>query len=323
MPTDQPPAPPTDWAEVQSLLRPVLRPQSYVNQLVNDGAQFWVRPVFPFINEMVVVDLPTVRSLVTPAETNAWSITGDQAFAVARKNLSARQQALDPGEKILMKDADGGTYVDSMILATGWLGSLAVAGGPRPLVFFPGDGVLLLGTDAPDQAAELFEVAEQLYLHAEQPISPQGYTINGSIIAPVDQAGPHPVRDLALRARTLLCTTEYRHQTEFLRQHYERERFPQYVGDAQVIEAAWGQRSTAIWRQGVACELPQTDYVTFLVGDPSDVSDTFTVPFPTVVDALGILPVTGINPVRYRADEWPTPELLATLKAHAVDLPSE
>lgn len=323
MPTDQPPAPPTDWAEVQSLLRPVLRPQSYVNQLVNDGAQFWVRPVFPFINEMVVVDLPTVRSLVTPAETNAWSITGDQAFAVARENLSARQQALDPGEKILMKDADGGTYVDSMILATGWLGSLAVAGGPRPLVFFPGDGVLLLGTDAPDQASELFEVAEQLYLHAEQPISPQGYTIHGSIIAPVDQAGPHPVRDLALRARTLLCTTEYRQQTEFLRQHYERERFPQYVGDAQVIETPWGQRSTTIWGQGVACELPQTDYLTFLVGDPSGVSDTFTVPFPTVVDALGILPVAGINPVRYRADEWPTSQLLATLKAHAIDLPSE
>jgi hypothetical protein len=323
MPTDEPPAPPTEWAEVQPLLRPVLRPQSYINQLVNDGAQPWVRPVFPFINELVVVDLPTVRSLVTPAETNAWNITGDQAFAVARKNLSARQQALDPGEKFLMKDADGGTYVDSMILATGWLGSLAVAGGPRPLVFFPGDGVLLLGTDAPDQAAELFEVAEQLYLHAEQPVSPQGYTIHGSVIGPVDQAGPHPVRDLALRARTLLTTTEYRHQTEFLRQHYERERFPQYVADAQVIETPWGQRSTAVWGQGGSCELPQTDYVTFLVGDPSDVTDKFTVPFPTVVDALGILAVAGINPVRYRADEWPTSELLATLTAHAVDLPSE
>ncbi|BCZ24277.1 hypothetical protein [Mycobacterium senriense] len=323
MATEQPPTPPMDWAEAQPLLRPVLRPQSYVNGLVNTGAQPWVRPVFPFINEMVVVDLPTVRTIVSPAETGAWGITGDQAFAVARENLSARQQAFQPGEKYLMKDADGGTYIDSMILATGWLGALAVAGGPRPLVFFPGDGVLLLGTDAPDNAADLFEVAEQMYLDAEQPISPQGYTIGGSIIAPFDQAGPHPLRGLALRARTLLATTEYTHQVEFLREHYERELFPQYVGDAQMIETAWGRRTNAVWGQGIPWELPQTDYVTFLVGDPSNVSDKFTVPFPTVVDAVGILPVAGINPVRYRAEDWPTPELLATLKAHAIDVPSE
>ncbi len=323
MATDQPPPLPMDWAEAGPLLRPVLRPQSYVNHLVNTGALPWVRPVFPFINEMVVVDLPTVRAMVTPAETDAWGISGDQAFAAARENLSAHQQTLQPGEKFLLKDADGGTYVDSMILATGWLGSLAVPDGPRPLVFFPGDGVLILGTDAPDNAADLFEVAEQMYLDADQPISPQGYTIEGSVIAPFDQAGPHPLRDLALRARSLLLAKEYSHQTEFLREHYERELFPQYVGDAQLIETAWGRRTTAAWGQGISWELPQTDYVTFLVGDPANVSDKFTVPFPTVVDVVGILPVAGITPVRYRANEWPAAGMLATLKAHAIDLPSE
>ncbi|MGV0161791.1 hypothetical protein ACRU3B_20385 [Mycobacterium colombiense] len=323
MATDQPPTPPMNWAEAQPLLRPVLRPQSYVNGLVNTGAQPWVRPVFPFISEMVVVDLPTVRAVVSPAETNAWGITGDQAFAVARDNLSARQQAFAPGEKFLLKDADGGTYVDSMILAAGWLGSLAATGGHRPLVFFPGDGVLLLGTDAPDDAEDLFEAAEQMYLDADQPISPQGYTIVGNVIAPFDQAGPHPLRGLALRARTLLATREYNHQAEFLREHYERELFPQYVGEAQMIETAWGRRTNAVWGQGIPWELPQTDYVTFVAGDPSNVTDKFTVPFPTVVDAVGILPVAGINPVRYRAEEWPAAELLATLKAHAIAIPGE
>ncbi len=320
MATDQLPTAPMDWADAQPLLRPVLRPQSYVNHLVNAGAQPWVRPVFPFINEMVVVDLPTVRAMVTPVETSAWGITGDQAFATARENLSARQQTFEPGEKFLLKDADGGTYVDSMILATGWLDSLAVAGGPRPLVFFPGDGVLLLGTDAPEDAADLFAAAEQLYLDADQPISPQGYTIAGTIIAPFDQAGPHPLRALALRARTLLATKEYSHQTGFLREHYERELFPHSVGDAQMIETAWGPRTTAVWSQSVSSELPQTDYVTFLIGDPAEASNKFTVPFAVVVDAVGILPVAAINPVRYRAGEWPSPELLATLKAHAIGL---
>lgn len=70
-------------------------------------------------------------------------------------------------------------------------------------MFFPGDGSLVLGTDAPDGVAELFEVAEQLYLAAEQPVSPQGYTIAGAIIVPFDQAGPHPGRGLALSARSL------------------------------------------------------------------------------------------------------------------------
>lgn len=321
MAIDQPATAPMNWAEAQPLLRPVLRPQSYVNHLVNNGAQPWVRPVFPFVNEMVVVDLPTVRAMVTQGETDAWGITGEQAFAVARENLSARQQPFTPGEKFLLKDADGDTYIDSMILAAGWLGSLSVVDGPRPLAFFPGDGALVLGTDAPDEAPELFEVAEQMYRDAEQPVSPQGYTIEGSTIVPFDQAGPHPLRDLGLRARTLLAANEYHQQTEFLREHYERELFPQYIGEAQVIETAWGRRTTAMWAEGLPWELPHTDYVTFLVGDPSNVSDTFTVPFPTVIDVVGILAVSGINPVRYRANEWPMPEILATLKAHAVDLP--
>lgn len=322
MATDQPASPPMNWAEAQPLLRPVLRPQSYVNHLVNDGAQPWVRPVFPFINEMVVVDLPTTRAMVTQSETEGWGITGEQAFAVARENLSAHQQTFTPGEKLSVKDGDGGSYVDSMILASGWLGSLSVADGPRPLVFFPGDGVLLIGTDAADDAPGLFEVAEQMYVDSDQPVSPQGYTIKGSTIVPFDQAGPHPLRNLGLRARALLASSEYHQQTEFLRDHYQRELFPQYVGEAQVIETAWGLRSLAVWGEGIPWELPHTDYVTFVAGAPSNVSDTFTVPFATVIDVVGIPAVSGIDPVRYRADEWPSPEILATLKAHAVDLPS-
>nr|WP_293347335.1 hypothetical protein [Mycobacterium sp.] len=321
--TDESVAPPMNWAEAQSLLRPVLRPQSYVNDLVNSGAQPWVRPVLPFVNELVVVDLPTAPAMVTPRETEAWGIAGEQVFAVARENLSAQQQTFTPGEQFLLQDADGSTYIDSMILATGWLSSLSVAGGPRPLVFFPGDGALLVGTDAPDVAPGLFEAAEQMYLEANQSISPQGYTISGNAIVPFDQAGPHVLRLLGLRARTLLAANEYHDQAEFLRDHYEREQFPQYVGAAQVIETPWGARTTAVWGQGLPWELPQADYVTFLVGDPSQVSDSFTVPFSTVVELVGILPVAGLNPIRYRASDWPVPEVLAALKSHAVELPTE
>lgn len=322
IPTDEPAEPPMEWAEAQPLLRPVLRPQSYVNHLVNNEAQPWVRQVLPFISELVVVDLPDARAMVTPQETNAWGISGEQAFTVARENLTAHQQTFTPGEKFMLQDADGSSYIDSMILATGWLGSLSVPGGPRPLVFFPGDGASILGTDAPDVAPGLFEVAEQMYLEASVPISPQGYTFEGSTIVPFDQAGPHVLRQLGLRARTILAANEYRQQTDFLREHYERELFPQYVGAAQVVETSWGLRTTAVWGQGIPWELPHTDYVTFVAGDPANVTDTFSVPFATVVDLVGILPVVGLNPVRYRATEWPTPDALSALKEHAVDLPN-
>lgn len=106
----------------------------------------WVRQVWPFVNELVAVDLSDAWAMLTPAET-AWGVTGVEIFAVARENRSRRQLTLTPGETMRLQDGDGGSYVDSMILATGWPASLWAPDGPRPLVFFPGDGALLVGTD--------------------------------------------------------------------------------------------------------------------------------------------------------------------------------
>jgi hypothetical protein len=297
----------------------VLRPRSYVNGLITKQERPWFRELWPFVNELVAVDLPEKRLIVTQLETDAWGVTGEQVFAVARENISARGEelALTPGETFILHDADGGSYADSMIVANGWLSRLSIPDGPRPLVFFPGDGTLMVGTDAPDVAPAMFEGAEEMYLEAERCISPQGYTIEGGTVVPFDQAGPHALRSLALRARTLLASTEYNAQTEFLRDHYENELLPQYVGAAMVIQTPWGPRTTAVWGEGIPWELPQTDYVTLFTADRSD---SFAVPFPILADAVGILPIPGLTPVRYRANEFPTPELLAALRPHAVEL---
>lgn len=312
---------PADWADAQPLLRPVLRPQSYVNSLTSGGAQPWSRTIWPLVNEMVVVDLPDARATVTLRETDRWGISAEQAFAAARANLAARRATLTPGESVMLNDADGSTYVDSMILVDGFLTSPSAPDAPRPLVFFPGDGMLLVCTDSPDTAPQFFDAAENMYLEADRPISPQGYTVAGGTIVACDQAGPHPLRGLALRARALLTSQEYEAQTELLRAKYESELLPQYVGSAQVIQTPWGPRTTAVWGEGIPWELPQTDYLTFAAGDPSAVSDSFTVPFSTVLDLVGIAPIAGLTPARYRADAWPAPELVMALKAHAIDLP--
>lgn len=310
---------PVDWSQARPLLRPVLRPQSYVTATTRRDDPIWARQLWPLVSELVVVDLPDRRVVVTVAATERWGVTGLEAFAAARENLAGWLPEVTPGQKVMLRDADGGTYVDALIVVDGWLSSLAVPGQGRPLVFMPGDGVLLVGTDDPADAPGLFEAAERMYLDADRFMSPQGYTIGDGTIVPLDQAGPHPMRHLALRARAVQAAREYGSQTDFLQDHYEREMIPQYVGRVGTVETPWGVRTVSVWGKGAEWDLPETDYI--MIGSEPDGSDLFTVPFGVLVDAVGLRPLPGPVPTRYRTPPFPSAETLAALRAHAVDLP--
>lgn len=311
---------PESWSEARPLLRPVLRPHNYVTATFDHADPAWYRTVWPLVSEFVVVDLPDRRVTVTTSATDRWGVTAPEAFAAARENLSARVPEVPPGKTVMLKDADGGTYVDSLLVADGFMNSLSVPGQARPLVFMPGDGILLVGTDDPDAAPGLFESAEQMYLDADMHISPQGYTIADGLIVPFDESGPHPMRHLALRARALQTKREYDYQTDYLRDYYEREMIPQYVGQAGVVDMPWGPRTCSVWGKGAEWDLPETDYV--IIGTNPDEKDLFTVPFAVLVDVLGMMPLSGIAGLRrYRTPPFPSPEVLAVLRAHAVEMP--
>ncbi|HEX5142719.1 MAG TPA: hypothetical protein VFW21_02495, partial [Mycobacterium sp.] len=210
---------------------------------------------------------------------------------------------------------DGASYCDSAVLVAGWLSGFAgdgVGGDNRPLVFFPGDEVLLVCTDDPQVAPAFFDAAERVYRDADIPISPQAYTIVGERIVPCDAAGPGPVRPWAMRARSVLAATEYEAQAErLLRDHADR--LTADVGSVQLIDTPAGVRTLTAWRQGSPWLLPRTDYV--LVAGPDE---QFVVPFGVLADVVGLIAGHELLPPRCAVTRWPSAEEMAALRAHAV-----
>ncbi len=322
--------PPSSWAEVQPLLRSVLRSTGFTAAVTTDADPPWIRPLWPFVHELAVIDTGAARAVVTRADTGRWGVTGEQMFAVARGNIAARYPPQPQQQRVGHLRGDGHSYCDSAVLVPGWLSSFATdSGKSRPLVFLPGDEVLLVCTDEPDVAPEFFAAAERIYRQAAVPISPQGYTIVGANIVGYDVAGAAgydvaggaaagPLRPLAVRARSVLAETEYLAQTEALQRHFAEQAIDTVPGTVQMIETPRGSCTMTVWTRGAPHLLPVADYVTLMAAERTD---HVTVPFPVLADVLGLVPDRQLLPRRYPATGWPSDEELAVLRAHGVALP--
>lgn len=318
--------PPASWAQVQPLLRSVLRPTSFTAAVTADDDRPWIRPLWPFVHELAVVDTGDARAVVTEADTARWGVPGEQMFAVARGNIAARYPPQPQPQRIGHLRGDGHSYCDSAVLVPGWLDSFAVGSagaGSRPLVFFPGDEVLLVCTDAAEVAPGFFAVAERLYRQAAVPISPQGYTIVGSMIVGLDRAGAAApggpaLRGHAVRARSVLAEAEYLVQAGRLQRYFAERGIDTRADAVQVIETPRGSCTMTVWTPGAPQLLPVADYLTLVSADHTD---HFTVPFPVFVDVLGLVADPDLLPRRYPVAQWPPGEVLEVLRAHAVALP--
>lgn len=309
---------PQSWAEVRPLLRSILRPATY-GSLVKPGEPLaWRQPLSTFLHELVAVDLPASRMLVTAGSVQDWGVSATEVFVAARENI-ASMHPLDrnvPGTEGAFVDGDQSSYIASAILAPGWLASFARPDGPRPVAFVPTEDTVIICTDDPHEAPKYFEMAEQMYCEAERRGSPEAFTICAGQVLPFDKAGPHPLRSRAIRARTCAAWHEYTEQAEFLNQVYEDEVIETYAAATKAFDTGHGSATLAVWAEGVVYDLPEVDYIVFANNDGH-----FTVPFSVVVDLVGILPIAGFFPPRYRVTGWPEPEVLAALRFHAVALP--
>lgn len=315
------PDPPQTWEEARPLLRSILRPATYASLRRDGEAVAWRQPVSAFANELVAVDFPQARLIVTVENTAQWGVGWREVFAAGRENVAALHPVstdVSCTEAPAFYDVEQATYISSAILTHGWLAGFGQSEGPRPVAFVPSEDVLLIGSDDPEEGAKFFEVAEKMYCEAERPVSPEGFTVRGGRLVPFDKAGQHPLRSLAVRARTCAAFRQYEEQTEFLKRTYEEDLVAVYVAAAQVIETGHGLASATVWGEGVTYDLPEVDYILFI----SNNDERFVVPFSVVVDIVGIVPTAAVFPRRYRVSGWPEPALMEYLRLHAVPLNS-
>jgi hypothetical protein len=300
------------WPQAAPLLRSVLRPASYTNAVTEDDDRPWLRRLWPFVNELAVLDTGAARRVVTQRDTDAWGVRGAQMFGAARTNIAALYPPQPQTERVGRLLGDGTSYCDSAVLVPGWLSGFAAVGRSRSLVFFPAAEVLLVCTEDPQVAPAFFDVAERIYRQADVAISPQAYTVVGATITALDAAGPSPMRSWAMRARSVLAATEYAAQAQRLS---AAESVAADVGAVQLIDTPAGVRTLTEWRLGTACLLPQTDYVLLI----ADGGERFVVPGTVLSDVIGALDA-GVLPARYAFGGWPTEAELAALRAHAVSM---
>ena len=309
-------SPPQTWAEARPLLRSILRPATYAGVYKPGEPVSWRQPATSFLHELVVLDLPESPATVTTEHTERWGVSSTEVFAAGRENIaSLHPVGAHEAAGGMFCDAGARSYIGSAILTPGWLASFTPPPGTRTIALMPNEDTLIVGYDDPDQGVQFFETAEQLFRDSDQPVSPQAFIECDGQVVSFDKCGLHPLRRLALRARSYEAERIYNEQAEFLSRVYQEQRFDCHAAPICLVDVGDRTATAAAWGQGVIADLPEVDYVFFL-----GASERFAVPFPVVVDIVGLLPSAGFYPPRYRVTGWPERDMLEMLRFHALPM---
>lgn len=307
---------PGSWNEALPRLRPVLKPSTYT--LGSPSGLLLSRRVFPLVDELVAVDMPTHRDIVSWDTIDKWGVDPATVFAAARSNLATITQHADPTKgRATQRLVDrGGQYFTSWLLDPGWLESHRARFGCAPVAFVPDvDTLYVVPSDDSDLLARHFRLVEEQYVHTSRSLSPQAYTVDdGGIVVTFDRVRPED--EGSGRARCVHIAKEYAAQSSWLSRQYELDRIRSEVGTVTVKSTPFGPRTVTIWSDGIDCTLPQTDLVAFC----RDGWPPFYVQFEDVASITGLQPMTGLDPVRYRVPTWPPEEFVEQLQAHSISV---
>lgn len=302
------------WESVRDRLRPVLRAASYGLDPDREIEQL-SRPAFPFLQERVVIDLPTAMHYVVVSHLADWGVSADEVFATARANLAATAPrgfaAGGDGPAILnFVDEDGDLYLSSLPLLDGWLASTAPAVGGRPVAFVAEHASLLVAGDG-EALPKILELIEKDYRDAPRRLSPMAYTVDDSgAVIPYPAPPGHPAQHAVRRAAAMLATVEYSAQKEWLDERHEDEMVDIFVASLMVSE---DHETVAVWGDDVDTMLPRTDRVAFI----GDSGEPFTVAWDAVAGMVALTPEPGLDPPRYRVRSWPAADVMRQLRARA------
>ncbi|MBO0870190.1 MAG: hypothetical protein J2P15_16650 [Micromonosporaceae bacterium] len=310
------------WSVARPALRPVLRVVTYALDADRRQVGPLARPVFPFVQEMVVVDQPTSMMYVTQDRARDWGVPVTEIFDTARANLerlAGPPPDLEPdlrGNAVLRFVEDGEAYFVSRLLLDGWLSGLAPHVGGRPVAFIPDHNTLVVTADAPESIGELLAHVEKWYTDAVRPISPQAYTVDpyGKVV-PYPAAEDHPAATAVHRSELVLASSEYASQQNWLRDRYERDAIDVFVATYTATAGPDGSVSSySVWGEGVDTLLPRAEFVRFV--DRS--RNVFTVSWSVLEREVDLEPEADLVPERYRLRSWPPPGVIERLRARAV-----
>ncbi|WP_072805830.1 hypothetical protein [Rhodococcoides yunnanense] len=306
---------PGSWDAALPRLRPILKPSTYTIGAPPSGLLV-SRRIFPLVDELVAVDSPGRRTVVSWETIAAWGVDPATVFSAARSNLATITVHADPskGRAVQRLVDSGSSYFTSWLLDPGWLASHRGRFGCAPVAFVPDvDTVFVVPSDDPGVLAHHFELVERQYTHTARGLSPQAYTVDddGTVVT-FDTL--HPENPGTERARCVHIAREYDAQSGWLRNQYDLDGVRSTVGTVSVKTTPFGPRTVTIWDQGIDSVLPRTDLVAFC----GHASEPFYVQFEDVARITGIAPVFGLDPARFHASSWPTPDIVEDLAAHSI-----
>jgi hypothetical protein len=315
------------WDQVRTQLRPVLRWSTRHRDLTSPH-QTLARPALPFLDEFVVIDHPDRREFVPASQPADWGVSAEEVFAQARQNMSGEPpEDLNPNAVLNFVDNGGDAYFSSRLLTPEWLAAFATEE-RRPVFFVPDHDTLILAPDEPQVVGAMFELVEQQFRDADDPLSVQGYTLDdhGNVV-PLDQIAQHPNYAAARRARCGMTVEVYGAQHAWLQDKLEAnigfddELQPAYLAAPLFSDDERGAFTATTWGEGVEYLLPEVDYVVFCDTDEhGEMRSLFTVPFREAVEITGVTPVPDLAPPRYEARQWPDSRMMAALRLAAVSL---
>ncbi|WP_157172972.1 Imm49 family immunity protein [Nocardia exalbida] len=304
----------SSWDQVRPLLRPVLRPCTY---MLEDSDSRLQRPAFPFIDEMVAIDEPGRIRLPAQQQLVEWGVGAEEVFEAARQNLAETVITTEFDEGAIVRIVvDDPSYLPSWLLVPGWLAACTRSYRHRPVAFIPDYTSLIVAPGDPELLEHLYQTVEQEVRDAARPLSPQAYTVDDNgMVVPLDRAITGPLPPAVDRARTLLAYNGYEAQRDWLQQKYnfdavvdgdfdDDESASLFVADIMIRQEKEDSspQMVTVWGEGVHSSLPEADYIAFAC---EDMEQTIIVPFQAAVEITGITPIPGFRPTRYRAVDWP------------------
>ncbi len=308
---------PTDWASAAPLVRPMLSGSAFGRAVpgvaVRPEADLVRRPALPYLDELVVVDLPTTIGYATSDLAASWQVPVDMIFATARANLAADVRRTDSvpfttREPTMLRFVDDGDdYWVSRLMVHGWLAGLGDRVGGRPVAFAPDRDSLVVVRDGP-QLPGILDIVAAEYREAVRPVSPMAYTVDSEgRLVPYRARPEDPAAAGIQRAERLLAGASYDMQADLLRDRWEPARTGRLTV-ASYLMADLGGRSPAsvsTWLEDSATLLPQTDRVAMVSRDRQE---SWLVSWPDLIGAMAPHQVPGMVPPRYRVGRWPRGE---------------